>query len=113
MYTQHSTMKMGRPVALDEDGPTVRLLAQTQDHKVVFAGPSEDGETLTVPASEFFQCFREATAEEIHDFEHGGGDAPRLALRGRNELVPAEETEDENDPPPQTTRSRPRAAPTV
>jgi len=61
MYTQHSETKLGKVVPM-ENGGTVKLLAQTQDHKAVFM--DSDGEEFTVPASEFFQCFREATQSE-------------------------------------------------
>lgn len=64
MYTQHSELKGGRVVAV-ENGPTVKLTQQTQDHRALFV--DTDGEEFALPASEFFQCYREATAAESEE----------------------------------------------
>lgn len=62
MYTQHSEVKMSQVVPL-ENGGTVKLLSQTQDHKAVFL--DSDGEEFTLPVSQFFQTHREATPSEM------------------------------------------------
>jgi hypothetical protein len=66
MFTQTHEMKLGQLVPV-KDGATVKLLAQTQDHKVVFVGPG-DKDVSSLPSSEFFASHREATPAEISDF---------------------------------------------
>lgn len=77
MYTQHKTLRAGyesQPGNLEaflkplEKGPTVRLLSQTSDHRVIFAGPGDD-EPTSLPSHEFFLTHREAYPGEIDAYE--------------------------------------------
>jgi hypothetical protein len=56
----------------------VKLLQQTQDHSVIFAD-GLGGDHFTLPASEFFAQHREATRDEIDDFEAQHRAAPEEA----------------------------------
>ena len=62
----------GHLADLRKPGASVQLFEQTQDHQVKFGTDPDEPDTL--PSSEFFTLFREATRDEIE----GGG--PR---RGR------------------------------
>lgn len=83
MYTQHSRIT-GPPLADGkhrtapvEDGPTVRLIAQNGDGRVLYADASGDVESLA--SDEFFATHREAGPAEIEDYEKGGGARRRSA----------------------------------
>lgn len=77
MYRQHSELKGDKLIPV-EDGPTVTLTAQTQDHRAIFQNAA--GEEFNLPASEFFQTHREATADEIEAANEAAADA-RKPLR--------------------------------
>jgi hypothetical protein len=68
MYTQTMEQKGALLVVL-ENGPTVKLLEQTQDHQAVFVGPGKKDEPVAMPAALFFQTHRQATPDEIEDYE--------------------------------------------
>jgi hypothetical protein len=83
MYTQTMEQKGALLVVL-ENGPTVKLLEQTQDHQAVFVGPGKKDEPVAMPAALFFQTHRQATPDEIEVYERH---APPSAADHLDELV--------------------------
>jgi hypothetical protein len=77
VFTQNKHWHGSELVPLEIEEPTVKLLQQTPESTVEFAGA--DGDVKTLPASEFFTLHREATPDEIVAFQADGGSAKRDA----------------------------------
>jgi hypothetical protein len=81
LYTQYAEKILGGAVKpLENVGPTVKLLQQTQDHRVIFVNAA--GDSGTVSSSEFFQTHREATPEEVVGYDKAARPPAPLSLAG-------------------------------